>query len=96
MGDGAFATLSSPVSVPCLFFFSKNLRCVVLGPDLSGAEDALDDAVFVEDEGSAVSAHIGASVHFLLAIHAEGLHQFQVCVGNERKRQSVLLDEFPV
>ena len=69
---------------------------MVLGLDLFRAEDALDDAVFVDDEGGAESAHVGASVHLLLAVHAEGFHQLQVCVGDEREGQAVLLDEFPV
>ena len=46
----------------------------VLGIDL--LNDALQNAVFVEDEGAAQSAEHGFAVHFLFAPGAEGLEHF--------------------
>ena len=62
--------------------------------DFLWQEYLFDDALFVDDERSAESTHILASVHALFAPNAHRFHQFLVCIGNECEWQFVLVDEF--
>ena len=89
------------VALPCphgnsLLVFSKNLCSMILCLNLLWTKDTLNNAVFIDDESSAESTHIGASIHLLLTVHTECLNQFQVSIGNERERQFVLLNELLV
>ena len=61
--------------------------------DLLGADDLLDDALFVDDEGGANGAHVFAAVHRLFLPDAELLDELLVDVGDEWEVQVVLLDE---
>ncbi len=64
--------------------------------DFLGEENALDDALLVDDEGGAEGAHILASVHALFAPHAEGFDECLVRVGYQGEGQFVLGDELLV
>ena len=69
---------------------------MVLGLHLLGCDDALYDAVLVDDEGGAEGAEIFAAIHTLLSPGAEGLVEGQVGVGYQVEGQLVLLDKFVV
>ena len=57
--------------------------------DFLWAYHALHDAILVDDERGAVDAHVGATRHFLLTPHTEGLHQCVAGVADEREWQFV-------
>ena len=57
----------------------------VLGVDF--LDDALEDAVFIEDEGAAERAEDRFPVHFLFAPGSEGLQHFGRRVGEQAERQ---------
>ena len=67
--------------------FLQDLPGGVFGVDFF--DDALEEAVFIEDEGAAEGAEGGFAVHFLLAPGAEGLEHFRGGVREQAERQFV-------
>ena len=65
----------------------KDLAGGVLGVDF--LDDALQDAVFVKDEGAAERAERGLAVHLLLAPGTEGLEHLGRRIGEEPEGQLV-------
>ena len=55
--------------------FSKDLSSVILGLNLLWTEDALNDTILVDDEGSAECTHVGAAIHLLFTINTECLNE---------------------
>lgn len=64
--------------------------------DFLWSHDTGDGACFVGNKGSAEYAHGHLAIHLLLAIYAQFLYEFLLCVADEREREVVLLDEFLV
>ena len=60
------------------------------------SHDTGDGACFVGNKGSAEYAHGHLAIHLLLAIYAQFLYEFLLCVADEREWEVVLLDEFLV
>ena len=61
-----------------------------LGLDGFARDDVLDDAFFVDDEGSADGAEVFAAVHRLLGPYAHLLDQRVLGIGDEGEGQVVL------
>ena len=61
--------------------------------DFLWQEYLFDDALFVDDERSAESTHILASVHAFFAPYAHFLYQLLVGISDERERKLVLVYE---
>ena len=69
---------------------------MVLGLYFLRADDAFYHSLFVDDESSAESTHVLASVHALFTPNTKFLYQLLVSVGNKREGQVVLFDELLV
>ena len=61
--------------------------------DFLGGENAADTPFFVNEEGGAEYAHVGAAVHFLFSPCTEGFEQLVLGVGNEVEGEAVAFTE---
>ena len=64
--------------------------------NLLRSNNPLDNTFLVNNEGCTENTDITAPIHFLLTQYAKLLHQRLVRIGNQRKRQLILRDEFLV
>ena len=76
--------------------FSENLSSVILCLNLLWTEDALNNTIFVDDESSTESTHVGTAIHLLLTINTECLNEFQVSIGNDWERKFILFNKLLV
>ena len=66
---------------------TQYLLGMLLGLHLLASKDVFDDALLVDDEGSADGAHRLLAVHILLSPSTHRLQERMIHIGNQRKRQ---------
>ena len=81
------------VSNPQILLLAEYLLSMDFCLDFLRTNHTLHDTLLVDDESSAVGAHIGTACHLFLTPHAEGFYQCLFCVADERERESVFLCE---
>lgn len=62
--------------------------------DVHFVEDMHDLAAFIDQKSLAGDSHVGFAHEFLFAVNAEQIADNMLGIGNERRRQPVLCDEF--
>ena len=67
-----------------------------LGLHFFGSDNPFYDSFFINQESSAESTHVSASVQLLFSPHTELFYSFLVSIGKLRERKIVFLDEFLV